>query len=182
MTVMWEVGNCVKLSWIKYIQAVVPVPAKLDRFWNMNNQSLTPEVKERPEYSLGKTKPKTKKWHFSLHVSLKHNIHNTTLKMLTHWENNNQYYQKEKSKKEVDAKMIQILELVVCCAVLNPTLCDPLDCSPPGSSVHGILQARILQWVAMPSSKGSFQPRDWTHWSRIAGRFFTVWTTRKAQE
>ena len=40
------------------------------------------------------------------------------------------------------------------------TLCDPMDCSPPGSSVHGILQARILEWVAMPSSRGSSQPRD----------------------
>ena len=39
-----------------------------------------------------------------------------------------------------------------------PTLCDPMDCSPPGSSVHGILQARILEWVAMPSSRGSSQP------------------------
>ena len=43
------------------------------------------------------------------------------------------------------------------------TLCDPRDCSPPGSSVHGILQARILQWVAMPSSRGSSWPRDWSH-------------------
>ena len=42
------------------------------------------------------------------------------------------------------------------------TLCDPMDCGPPGSSVHGILQARILEWVAMPSSKGSSQPRDQT--------------------
>ena len=42
----------------------------------------------------------------------------------------------------------------------HPTLSDPKDCSPPGSSVHGILQARILEWVAMPSSRGSFQPRD----------------------
>ena len=41
-----------------------------------------------------------------------------------------------------------------------PTLCDPMGCSPPGSSVHGILQPRILEWVAMPSSKGSFQPRE----------------------
>ena len=42
-------------------------------------------------------------------------------------------------------------------------LCDPVDCSPRGSSVHGTLQARILEWVAMPSSRGSFQPRDQTH-------------------
>ena len=41
-----------------------------------------------------------------------------------------------------------------------PTLCNPMDCSLPGSSVHGILQAKILEWVAMPSSRGSFQLRD----------------------
>ena len=52
-----------------------------------------------------------------------------------------------------------------------PTLCHPMDCSPPGSSVHGILQARILEWVAMPSSRGSSRPRDWTHISCTAGRF-----------
>ena len=45
---------------------------------------------------------------------------------------------------------------------LHPTFCDLVGYSPPGSSVHGILQARIVEWVAMPSSKGSFQPRDQT--------------------
>ena len=54
------------------------------------------------------------------------------------------------------------------------TLCDPMDGSPPGSSVHGILQARILEWVAMPSSRGSSQPRDQTQVSCTAGRFFTI--------
>ena len=60
------------------------------------------------------------------------------------------------------------------------TLWDPMECSLPGSSVHGILQARILEWVAMPSSKRSSPPRDQTHisWgsciSCIAGRFFTT--------
>ena len=48
-------------------------------------------------------------------------------------------------------------------AMLCLTLCDPLDCSLPGSSVHGILQARILEWVAMPSFRGSSQSRDRTH-------------------
>ena len=51
-----------------------------------------------------------------------------------------------------------------------PTLCDPMDCSPPGSSVHGILQARILEWVVMPFSRGSSQPRDRTRVSCTAGR------------
>jgi len=44
-----------------------------------------------------------------------------------------------------------------------PAICDPMDCSPLGSSVHGILQGRILEWVAMPSSRGSSQPSNWTH-------------------
>ena len=50
------------------------------------------------------------------------------------------------------------------------TLCNPMDCRPPGSSVHRILQVRILEWVAMPSSRGSSQPRDRTQVSCIAGR------------
>ena len=62
-----------------------------------------------------------------------------------------------------------------------PTLCNPMDCSPPGSSVHGILQARILEWVAVPFSRGSLQPRNWTQVSLIASRFFTIWATREAQ-
>ena len=57
---------------------------------------------------------------------------------------------------------------------LCPALWDHMDCSLPGSSVHGILQVRILEWVAMPSSRGSFQPKDWTHVSCIAGRFGTA--------
>ena len=61
------------------------------------------------------------------------------------------------------------------------TLCNPMDCSLPGSSVHGILQARVLQWVAMPFSRGFSRPRDWTHVCCIAGRFFTIWATREAQ-
>ena len=58
-----------------------------------------------------------------------------------------------------------------------PTLCDHMD-----YTVHGILQARILEWVAFPSSRGSSQPGDWTQVSHIAGRFFASWATREAQE
>ena len=54
-------------------------------------------------------------------------------------------------------------------------------CSLPGSSVHGILQSRILEWVAIPFTRGSSQPRDQTWVSHIASRFFTVWATREAQ-
>ena len=65
-------------------------------------------------------------------------------------------------------------------AQLCPTLCDPLACSSQGSSVHGILQARILEWIALPFSVGSSQPGDWTQVSHIAGGFFTIWATREA--
>ena len=58
--------------------------------------------------------------------------------------------------------------------------CDPVDCSPPGSSVHGILLARILEWVAYPFSRGFSQPRNQTGVSCIAGGFFTSWATREA--
>ena len=59
------------------------------------------------------------------------------------------------------------------------TFCNDMDCSLPGFSVHGILQARILEWVAMPSSRGSSEPRKQTQVSCTAGRFFTNWTTKE---
>ena len=59
------------------------------------------------------------------------------------------------------------------------TLCDPAGCSLPGSSVHGILQARILEWVAIPFSEGSAWPSDWTWVFCIWGRFCTLWATRE---
>ena len=71
------------------------------------------------------------------------------------------------------------------CVVLDAQscliLCSPMDCSLLGSSVHGILQARILESVAIPFSKPSFWLRDQTWVSSIAGRFFTIWATREAQ-
>ena len=59
-------------------------------------------------------------------------------------------------------------------AKLCPTLCNSMDYSPPGSAVHGISQARILEWFAIPFSRGSSQPNDRTHISCLAGRFFTA--------
>ena len=60
-----------------------------------------------------------------------------------------------------------------------PTLCDPMDCSLPGSSIRGIFQARVLEWVAVSFPRRSSQPRDQTQVSRIAGRRFTIWATRE---
>ena len=66
----------------------------------------------------------------------------------------------------------------VSCLVLS-TFCGPMNCNPLGSSVHGMLQAGILEWAAIPFSRGSFHRRDWTHVSWIAARFFTIWMARK---
>ena len=64
-------------------------------------------------------------------------------------------------------KIVKVLIAQPC-----PTLCDPMDCSLLGSSVHGIFQSRILEWVAIPFLRGSYWPRDWTQVACIAVRFF----------
>ena len=63
-------------------------------------------------------------------------------------------------------------------AQLCLTLCDPMDCSLPGFTVHGIFQARILEWVATAFSKRSSWPRDGNQVSHIAGKCFTLWATK----
>ena len=72
-----------------------------------------------------------------------------------------------------------IMYSIVLLAQLCLTLCDPKDCSLPGYSVYGILQARILEWAAIHFSRGSSQPRDQTWVSWIAGRLFIVWAIEK---
>ena len=70
---------------------------------------------------------------------------------------------------------VKVLVIQLC-----PILYDPMDCSPPGSSVRGIFQIKIREWVAISSSRGSTSSRDQTQISCIAGRFFTIWVTREA--
>ena len=67
-----------------------------------------------------------------------------------------------------------IVKVKALVAQLCPTLCNPMDCGSIGFSVHGSPQARILEWVAIAFSRGSSRPRDQTHVSRFAGRFFTI--------
>ena len=66
--------------------------------------------------------------------------------------------------------------------LLCPTLCDPIDCSPPGFSVHGISQTRILEWVAISFSRRSSQPRDWTCVSCIGRQILYHWAAREAYD
>ena len=75
--------------------------------------------------------------------------------------------------KDVEDVVFKWLTICVSCSVV-PNSLWPMDCSPPGSSVHGILQVRILEWIAIPLSRGSSWPRDWTPVSYIAGGFFTI--------
>ena len=82
-------------------------------------------------------------------------------------------------------ELLHCVDLYNClceCLVIQlcPTLWDPIDYDLPGSSVHGILQARILERVAISTSRESSWPRDWTCVSCIAGRFFTHWIIREA--
>ena len=72
----------------------------------------------------------------------------------------------QKVKHGLSMKKVKVLVAQLC-----PTLCDPMNCSPPGFSVHGILQAKILEWVAIPFSRGSSLPILVTY---IEGRFFTI--------
>ena len=75
-------------------------------------------------------------------------------------------------------EVIYLLKVEVIAVQPSPTLCDPMNCSLPGSSARGILQARILEWVAIPFSRESSQTGDGTLISCLAGRFFTIWATR----
>ena len=81
---------------------------------------------------------------------------------------------KKKSTFEKCYAKIKTRRVKVLVAQLCPTFCDPTDCSPPGSSVHGILQARILEWSAISFSRDSSQFKDQTWVSHTAGRFFTI--------
>ena len=89
-------------------------------------------------------------YHHSLFICRSENVLETTLQL----------------KSESEVKLLSRVR----------TLCDPMDCSLPGSSVHGIFQARVLEWVAISFSRGPSQPKDRTWISCIADRCFTIWS------
>ena len=70
---------------------------------------------------------------------------------------------RETHLQSTNTQYIVFIFMLFSCQVVSGSFCNPMDCSPPGSSVHGISQARILEWVAISFSRKSSQPRDWTH-------------------
>ena len=107
------------------------------------------------------------------------------LKMAPSWQSARKWGPQTYSSKELNSAknldelgprfiLVRAVSLQSC-----PTLCDPMDCSPLGSSVHGILQTRVLEWVAMPSSRGPSWPRERTL-VYTAGGCFITWATREA--
>ena len=89
----------------------------------------------------------------------------------------------KRSKSQLTGWVLVSAALWAMCVLSRVWLCDPMDCSPPGSSIHWILQARTLEWVAISSSRGSSWPKDWncvSGVSCIAGGFFTCWAMGEA--
>ena len=96
------------------------------------------------------------------------------------WEDGRQEFQRTFFPRvRVQASFIRKLKVLV--ARSYPTVCHPMDCSPPACSVHRILQARILEWFAIPFSGGSSQPRNRSWVSHTVDRFFTIWSKGSRQ-
>ena len=100
----------------------------------------------------------------------------THIKSESEWSYAEYLYLIHEEKQDMDAGVC------VCALVAQSylTLCDPMDCSLPGSSIRGIFQARILEWIDISFSRGSSWPRDQTQVSHIAGKHFTIWASRGA--
>ena len=114
-------------------------------------------------------------------------IHTSELELWHSWTHvfkflvKKKHFGQEKNQYAIDLKGRKGMKVKEIVAQLCLILRDPMDCSPPGSSVHGLLQARILKWLAIPFSRGSSQPRDWSSVSCascITSRFFSIWATR----
>ena len=129
-------------------------------------------------YVLSNSRISTFLWYSPHYIKILFKICFTSRYTLYYWENC--------TSRSIDLRYMctylwVLLSVWVCIhAQPCPTVCDPMDCKLPGSSVHGISQARILEWVAISFSKGSSWPRHWAPVSFIAGRFFTIWAIREA--
>ena len=115
----------------------------------------------------------------------KHYISNLPRSLRTHhWELRNHWIRQNFTLALDRISPWSYRKLQVVCAQSCPTLCDPMNCSLPGSSIHGILQARILEWVVIAFSRGSSRPRDSTCLtciSRTGSKLLYHWATWEAQ-
>ena len=117
--------------------------------------------------------------HFPLKVGeMQNNLQRWSSKPMTGEENQNSG--PELVFKIVSPEKSHNLHAAAECMLSHVRLCDPMDCNLPGSSIHGILQARVLGWVAICFSRGSSWSRDWTWISCFMGRLFMVWATRQS--
>ena len=117
-------------------------------------------------------------FHFSLTYFIKHNVNFLQVHSGCYIQQNFLFFF-FKSLSSIPLYVCTCMKLKVLFTHSCLTLYNPVDCSLPGSTVHGILQARILEWVAIPFSRRSSWCRDWTLVSCIAGAFFTIWATRE---
>ena len=92
-------------------------------------------------------------------------------------EQRSKYTGRTDSQNSICGRKVKVLV-----ALLGPSLCNPMNYCPPNFSVHGILQARTLEWASIPFLRGSSQPRDETYVSCIAGKFINIWATREANK
>ena len=95
------------------------------------------------------------------------------------WSGRYAYWRKGEKGEKIPGFLTAVLMKCSCLSLLSHSSCvqlfaAPMDCSLPGSSINGILQASILEWVATPPSRGSFWPRDWTYVFCLAGEFLTA--------
>ena len=97
------------------------------------------------------------------------------------WGSDKWYYLLLFKENDVKTFSLEKWKKVKAKSLSHVQLCDPMDYSPPGSSIHGVLQARILEWAAISFSRGSSWPRDWTQVFPIASRRFNLWATRVSQ-
>ena len=121
-------------------------------------------------------------YRFKVHLAFLYTRQRPKPKMKSKWVQNHQQHETVKSTVCViqQATPLCFPSPPKCLSLNGVQLGDPKDCSPPGSSVHGTHQARILEWVAIPFSRGSSWPRDQIQVSCVAGRFFTIWATWEA--
>ena len=160
------------------IQETQRVPNRINPRWNTLRHILIKLTKiKHKEQILKATREKQQIIHKGIPVMITADLSTETLQARREWQNILKVMKEKNLQPRLlyPAKVSFKYESESEVAQSYPTLCSPMDCSLPGSSLHGILQARVLEWVAISFSRESSQPRDRTQISHIVDRRFTVW-------